>query len=234
MGETRDRHSFRPLLFVPPQGPDALPPTIREARPAPAPLDAGESHMRLRALPANAIDCLDAQYILDELGEEQLALGVGLSGLEQSVAFVPRSPAVHAALVALERRIGCIAALHDALAVVHLAAIDRRVQRLFVADSVLADYLRGLYAWGHAAVRALEQVAMSLRARRRLDWALLRFRLDEAKNFHFDDLDVTIRADLASLPPVAGREELACAVEELFVTARTLEARLDERMTSGA
>jgi hypothetical protein len=236
MGETRNRHSFRPLLFVPPQGPDALPVTVREpappARPA-RPRDAGDSHVRLRAMPAASIDWLDAQEILDELGEEQLALGVNLACLEQAVAITPREPARKNALAALDRRLSELGAFRDALASVQLAAIDRRVQRIFVADSALSDYLRGLYAWGHAVVRALDQLAMSLRAHRP-DWAMLRYRLEEARNFHFDDLDVAIRSDVASLPPIAGRDDLARAVEELFVTAHALEAGTGERFTSAS
>lgn len=231
MGETRNRHSFRPLLFVPPQGPDALPETVREPRASRVRArDACESHVRLQAVPAASIDWLDAVEVLDELGDEQLALGVALSCLEQAIAFVPRAPAMGEVLFALNRRARDLGAYRDALAAVQIAAIDRTVQRVFSNESVLADYLRGLYAWAHAVVRALEELATSLRVHRP-DWAAYRFRVEEAKNFHFDDLADAIRADIATLPDARGRDELVSAIEQLFAAARVLEARLDERLT---
>jgi hypothetical protein len=70
------------------------------------------------------------------------------------------------------------------------------------------------------------------------DWALYRGRIEEAKNFHFDELHDAIRADLQALTIAAGGgsfgarvppiDDLQEAVEALFTTATTLEARLDE------
>ena len=205
---------------------------------------ANDSHVRLRthalplALPRAAdIEHLDAQDLLDELCEDQLTLSMNVTRLQEAVAATPRDASAHAALRTLEARLADLGALRDALARVQLATVDLRLQRLVVPESPLADYLRGLYAWGHAVVRALDHLAASLRSQP--DWALLRWRLEEAKNFHFDELHELIRADVlafkivahggsfgADHPPI---EELEYAVERLLSTAVALEAHLDER-----
>lgn len=250
----KNRHSFRPLLFAPPQGGDLLPPTIPPPPRAPAPTpdapaakprltrSANDSHVRLRAqsipLPRAAdIEHLDAQDLLDELCEDQLTMSMNLARLEESVASAPRDPSAAAALRTLEARLADLGALRDALARVQLATVDTRLQRLVVPESPLADYLRGIYAWGHAVVRALDHLASSLRTHP--DWALLRWRIEEAKNFHFDELHEPIRADLLAFTIIAHGgsfgadhpriEDLQYAVERLISTAVALEEHLDER-----
>lgn len=239
MDQSRNRHSFRKLVFAPVQGPDALPPTVREPKPlapsgpsaseSPLALGAGESHVRLKAVPATSIDWLDAQEILGEMGQEQLVLGVNLSCLEQAVAIAPRTQGALRAVEAIAARVEKLGALRDSLASVQVAAIDRRVQRLFVPDAPLADYLRGLYAWAHATVRALDELATSLRSKSP-DWVKSRCRVEDARNFHFDELHGDIRAALVSLDAVAARDDLIRAVEKLFFDARALEAALDARV----
>jgi hypothetical protein len=240
-------------MFAPVQGSDALPATVRTppqvssanvagARARGAMRSANDSHIRLRAqsapLPrATEIDYLDAQDLLDELCEDQLMLSMNLTCLEELVAAAPPPAAARAALRTLAARLADLAALRDALANVQLSTIDPRLQRIAVPDSPLADYLRGIYSWSHAVVRALDHLVGSLRGQP--DWALLRWRLEEAKNFHFDELHEAIRADLMALritadggsfganrPPV---EELQYAVERLISTAVALEEHLEER-----
>jgi len=222
----RNRHSFRPLMFAPPQGSDALPPTQREPRQAPPMRARAESHVRLRVVPMPTVDVeyLDAQHVLDELCEEQLALSMNLACLEKAIEQAPHVQAI----AIVDARYRDVAALRDALAAIHQASVERKVQRLFVTDSALGDYLRGLYAWAHAIVRALEHLAATMRTRQP-DWALLRWRIEEAKNFHFDDLHAQIRADVASLAATPNAERLDDAVENLFVAAAILETRLDQR-----
>ncbi len=252
----KNRQSFRPLLFAPPQGADLLPPTIpppprvpalTSDAAAPGPgltLSANDSHVRLRAqsipLPRAAdIQHLDAQALLDEICEDQLTMSMNLARLEESVASTPRDVSVTAALQTLEARLADLGALRDALARVQLATVDTQLQRLVVPESPLADYLRGIYAWGHAVVRALEHLAASLRTHP--DWALLRWQIEEAKNFHFDELHEPIRADLLAFTILAQGgsfggdhprieiEGLEHAVERLISTAVALEEHLDER-----
>lgn len=183
------------------------------------------------------LDFLDARELLDELCEDQLTMSVNLARLDESVTAAPRDEAVRVALRTLEARVADLAALRDALANVQVASIDPRLQQIFLPDSPLAEYLRGIYAWTHAVIRALDDLAGSMRAQP--DWALLRWRLDEAKNLHFDELHEPIRADVLALtfvanggsfgaerPPV---EELQYAVERLIATAGALEVHLDER-----
>jgi hypothetical protein len=217
--------------------PDVAPAVAKKPR-----LSANDSHIRLRAqsvpLPrATEIDYLDAQDLLDELCEDQLVLTMNLTCLEQRVAAARPDDASRAALGTLSARIADLDALRDALAIVQLSAIDPRLQRIAVPDSPLADYLNGLYAWAHAVVSALDELARSLHGQP--DWAFLRGSLEEAKNLHFDELHEAIRADLTALtvvayggafganhPPV---EELEYAVEHLIATAVALEKHLDER-----
>jgi hypothetical protein len=238
----KNRHSFRPLLFAPPQGPDMLPKTLP---PPPKPRmtrSANDSHVRLRAQPfplprAAEIEHVDAQDLLDELCEDQLTMSVDLARLEESLATAPEEASSRSALRTLAARLADLGALRDALATVLVATVDPRLQRIVVPDSALGDYLRGIYAWGHAVVRALDDLAGSLRAQP--DWALLRWRIEEAKNFHFDELHEAIRADVLALTIVANGgsfgaerpaiEDLEYAVERLIATAVALEEHLDER-----
>jgi len=244
----KKRHSFRPLLFAPPQGREALPPTVPPPPPVPAPApklrkSANDSHVRLRALAplgprAAEITLLEAQDVLDELCEDQLTMSMNLACLEESMGQIPRDPSARAAFRTLDARIADLGALRDALANVHLATVDVRLQRVVMPDAPLAEYIRGIYAWAHAVLRALDNLSSSLR-RLEPDWALLRWRLEEAKNFHFDELHDAIRNELvalrivanggsfgADLPPL---DELEYAVERLFSTAVSVEEHLDER-----
>ena len=186
---------------------------------------------------ATDIEHLDAQDLLDELCEDQLMLSMELTRLEELVAAAPDDAAARAALRTLSARLADLGALRDALANVQLATIDPRLQRVVVTDSPLADYLRGIYSWAHAVLRALDHLVASLRGQP--DWALLRWRIEEAKNFHFDELHEAIRADLMALTVVAkggafgangpAVNELVYAVERLISTAVALEEHLDER-----
>jgi hypothetical protein len=214
--------------------------------PAPKTRGPNESHVRLRPVPlVGNIEFLDAQDLLDELCEDQLNLSMGLACLEKAIEDGPRDTSARAALRSLDARVQDLFALRDALARVHALTVDPRLQRLFVPDAPLADYLRGIYAWTHAVVRALDQLAQNLK-KLQPDWATVRWRLEEAKNFHFDDLEESIRADITALAIVAHRGvlesacgpkgsappaigDLSSAVGALFAAAHALEERLDER-----
>ena len=132
----------------------------------------------------------------------------------------------------LDARLEDMATLRDVLAVLQLAAAPRTVQRAFLPDAPLAEYLRGVYAWMFAVVRALEQLVTGLRVMQP-DWASYRWRIEEAKNFHFDELEDAIIDDLATLFGEGGDRdavtELTASFEVLVACARELEVRLDER-----
>jgi hypothetical protein len=240
--KSKNRHSFRRLMFPFSPPSEVLPVALPPAPQAPA-RSAHDSHVRLRvpplALPRAAdIDFLDAEEVLDELGEDQLTMSMNLTCLEEQLAQAPRDPSARAALRTLSARLEDLGSVRDALAQVQAAAVDPRLQRLLVPDAPLADYLRGVYAWAHAVLRALDDLSKSMRALQP-DWALLRWRLEEAKNFHFDELSEPIRADLLSLSIMAaggafGADppqvlELESAVARLFAAAGALEGHLDER-----
>lgn len=247
------RHGFRALLFAVPSTSmqpgglpsgtvPALPPVAPPPRRPHAPVGtdeltarptsrgSGESHVRLRAMPLGAIEWADANVFLDEIAEEQLVFGMSLASLERALEQSPRDPSARAALAVLARRVDDLGRMRDVLAFLHVVAADRRVHSVFLPDGPLAEYLRGIYAWMHAVLRALEQLAHGLRTLQP-DWARLRYRLDEAKMFHFDELEDAIAADLLALGLVTpgGVPELERVVTLLLAAGRSLEAHLDER-----
>ena len=235
---TRKAHSFRPLLFAPPQGDDALPKTLRmseikaKALPRSEPYLAkeNESHVRLAAAPLADLDHDGAEEMLDELCEEQLALSIGLATLDGTLAHIPNDASARSAFATLQGRIHDLVALRDALAQVQISAVDRRFYPLFYPDAPLADYLRGVYAWTNAVTRSLDHLAQSLRQRAPApDWALLRWRIEEASNFHFDELAAPIRRHIQRLASVPNAAQLAGSLENLFDAACRLEQHLDER-----
>lgn len=237
--QQQKRHSFRPLLFAPPQGPDALPKTL----PPPSPPAPGkvrsDSHIRIRAQAATApdveIEFLDALELLDDLGDDQLSLSMALAAIERATEQGPRDLSALAALRSIYERVEDVRAVRNAIADVQRIAVDRRLHRVFVSDAPLAEYLRGIYAWLHEAARALDTVAEQLQTLS-ADWNELRQRLEEAKNFHFVELRAPIRADLGALaviadsfePPHPPVRELMAAIVRLFRAADALEASLDQ------
>ena len=237
--QQQKRHSFRPLLFAPPQGPDALPKTLP---PPPSPASTkprSDSHIRIRAQVAPApdveIEFLDALELLDDLGDDQLTLSMALASIERATESGPRDLSALAALRAIYERVEDIRAVRNAIAEVQRIAIDRRLHRVFVADSPLAEYLRGVYAWLQESARALGVVATELHGLS-ADWTSFRRRMEEARNFHFDELMAPIQADLKALqvvsrnfePPYPPVRELAAAIGRLFQAAMSLEASLDQ------
>lgn len=232
------RHGFRPLLLpvpanlaapVPAAAIPAAPPN--ELDHAPARGGSGQSHVRLRALPAGDVMWLDANLLLDDLAAEHLEMAMGLAGLEGVVEAAPRDPSARAALRVLEARVTDLGLVRDALASIAAAAADPRLHRAFLPDAPLAEYLRGIYAWMHAIVRALDELAQGLRTLAP-DWAQLRSRIEEARMFHFEELHGAIEADLLALAvvaPEARTEDLEVAVATLLGAAIALEERLDER-----
>jgi hypothetical protein len=260
------RHSFKPLLFAPPQGPDAMPKTLRphEFRapkqpalpnlgalddlnaPLTTPLrkrQRADSHIRLKVaepiVPAviptfrGHVDLIEAQDLLDELAEDQLTLSLSLTRL--SAADPDRrpqeDPSIRASFNTMDARVEDLANVRDALAILHNKTIARSVHRAFMPDAPLAEYLRGIYAWTHAVVRALDELSVEL-LRLAPNWESYRWRIEEAQNFHFDELEESIDEDLATLFEEGDEEsvaELAASFDELLDRARTLQQNLNER-----
>jgi hypothetical protein len=170
--------------------------------------------------------------VLDELGEDHLTLSVNLACLDRArYECDTEDRCAAAALRSIDRRLTDLAYVRDALAGVQLAAATRSVQRAFLPDAPLADYVRGVYAWMHAVVRAFDRLVSEL-AEKNPSWPKYRARIEEAKNFHFDELGGAIRADLASLRLESGDDEavrlLRKAFEGLLNEAVALEATLDD------
>ncbi|MBX3252456.1 MAG: hypothetical protein KF901_35105, partial [Myxococcales bacterium] len=176
------------------------------------------------------------------LCEDQLALSMKLACLERTAldlaeegahAGAPLGATSAAVLRSLEARVSDLGDVRDALAVLHLATVSCTVHPALLPDAPLAEYLRGAYAWLFAVLRALEHLALGLRALQP-DWATYRWRIEEAKNFHFDELETEIASCLAALQSRdrgvdAAVTALAAAFELVLDDARQLERRLDER-----
>lgn len=249
------KHSFRPLLLaadpaiaaVGAEGksvrraadpgrnvtPDASAPR-QDGRTSPHP----ESHVRLadpRRPGLGRVEWLEAQDLLDELGDEQLTLSLNLECLERARHARPTDPCAIAALPSIAQRIEDLGRVRDALARLQLATVAKSVHRALLPDQPLAEYLRGVYAWTLAIVRALDQLVAGL-VQARPDWSLYRSRVEEATCFHFPELEDAIEEDLASLyleSDDAGSGRAAVrrvrqAFELLLQQARLLERRLAE------
>ena len=173
---------------------------------------------------------------LEELGDEQLTLTVNLLCLEHAVDGIPYDPSARAAAQTLHERIQDLAELRNALNAIFIDSSDPRMASMIVGDAALGDYLRGLYAWSRAAIRAIEEVAGGLRSLE-ADWSALRSRLDDARAFYLDHLELTIHRDLSNMrehaPELADpRDPLSDIddhLEELFWAASRLAHGLDKR-----
>jgi hypothetical protein len=203
------------------------------------------------------IDWLDAEAVLDELDEDQLALSMRIAGLERAGVIGSKDEATRNALRPLHDRLGDLIDVCDALAALQRSAIAQSVHRAFLPDAPLAEYVRGVYAWMHAVVRALEELVFGVRRGERKtkpmdlfapdepnepDWATYRWRIEEAKNFHFHELERAIRIDLAQLledldddhnvdltrqPSPNPIDSLIAAFDDVLGKARALEKQLD-------
>jgi hypothetical protein len=202
-----------------------------------------ESFIRLKsspALPAEArafggspsIAWIDAEVLLDELCEDQLRLSSSLLALERACleAGRPENPTSQAALRAIDGLLTELRAVRDALAMVQMAALPSSVHPALLSDAPLSEYLRGVFAWMHAIVRAVADLVSGI-VHREPAWSLYRWRVEEAKNFHFFELEAAIRADfdalLADGVDVLFVARLGASFDALLQQACTLEGRLD-------
>jgi hypothetical protein len=83
----------------------------------------------------------------------------------------------------------------------------------------------------HAVVRALDDLVAGL-CRNEPAWSIYRWRIEEAKNFHFDELEDDVRAHFRGLIIQTGDElsvaRLTTAFNALLKHARVVEERLDQ------
>ncbi len=157
----------------------------------------------------------DAYGIAVQLEREARALVHGL----EAIRF-----ALHTQTGAEARRIKAraqaLAHVRDGL--VQVLAVAAATPRLFVEGSAFVEYLRGLAAWAHATLEALDDCA-----RGRDTAANLLARVELAKNLHFDDLAGEVERELRHegvYDPAVGRVGEATA--RLIFVANVLESRL--------
>jgi hypothetical protein len=172
----------------------------------------------------------------DEIGTELLTLTMTLETLRGAAAVEPSDPSLRSASASLRARLADVAALRDALEVVHNDMFDARMMVFTKADGPLADYLRGVYAWTKAIARAFKELARELVALAP-DWSRFRNRLEDAEGFYLAPLETDIRAELEFLhrylPELADARDplhhVRVHVEEMFWSASGLRQALEQR-----
>jgi len=102
------------------------------------------------------------------------------------------------------------------------------VPRLLHERSAFVEYLRGLAAFSHATLEAVGEHARSLDPQgKSARGSELSFRVELAKNLHFDELLGEVRDELdhaGTYDPAV--DAVRAAIERLFHVARALEQRL--------
>jgi len=205
--------------------------------PAPEPRKTRDSHVRLCAVSSphlGRIDEVEAQDVLEDLAEEAQAIEARLDRLERAAVSLesharPR-PDDATSVAAFEALDACFAEMRQvrrALVRVREIGDVRRAHHLFVGD--VADYLRGLCAWLHATLDAMDQLVAELWAGSP-EYVKYRSRIQAAKNLHFDELEAPLLARLASSHLASGEPVLAklrVAVEELVYMTRRLDVQLE-------
>jgi hypothetical protein len=129
-----------------------------------------------------------SRAVLEEFSEEQITLTMSLLCVQNLVQDVPRDPSAHAAAQSVRERLADLNELRSALAAVNLDGCDARLAPLFAENAPLNDYLRGLFAWTKAVIRALEELATGLRVLEP-NWTTLRARLEDAASFYLAHLE---------------------------------------------
>jgi hypothetical protein len=182
---------------------DVAYPTLTQPDDLPPPRERTESGIRLRPSrtgfsvllrgPAGRRESEPpaASDILQELSDAQVALTKALIGAQALVAGIPRDPSAHAAAQSIRERIADLNELRTALAAVNLDACDPRTSVLFTENAPLTEYMRGLYVWVQAVLRALDELASGLRVLAP-DWSLLRARLEDSTTFYLTNLEKPI------------------------------------------
>lgn len=169
----------------------------------------GVASVEARARHADAVRALRDEHAA--LGHAVRALAVAANAALPTVYDV----SLRAALGTLHARLTELDVLRAALAPLLGALAVPSCVGLLDDDAPLADYLRGLCAWGHATATALRDLADELGAGPP-DWRATRARLEDAAMFHFDEL-----AD-ASLAVVAGAPALAPVARRVVEAADAL------------
>ena len=206
---------------------------------------ASSHHAVPAAAPAADGDCASSTRLrspevvseaLDELANEQLTLAMSLPYFLNASQDLPYDLSTRAAAHTLRERLADVESLRDALAAIHADCVDPRLAALLGPDAPLTEYVRGLYAWSKAVVRAFEELSLGLRAFCP-NWTLLRSRLEDAASFYFAELEGPIRNDLALLhartpellDPCDPLHDLDGHVEELNWVASYLARSLQKR-----
>jgi hypothetical protein len=216
-------------MAVSPLSPDD---TVRTApvQAAPPMRARAESHMRVRKLrPAE-------DRMLDDLAGDQLTLTMGLLCLDGDGDGLPYDPSARAAARTLAERLDDLAILRDSLQSFHLDLFDPRVASVRIDGGPLAEYLRGVYTWTRAVIRAFEDLRAELWALRP-DWMKLRARLEDAAAFYLKDLEPLIRAQAARLrheaPEIADPRDplydFRAHLDAVLAAARALDEGLARR-----
>ncbi len=191
-----------------------------------------DSHARVRSRG------VEDEYlaVLEELGDEQLTMTVNLMCVDHIIEGVPRDPSSRAAAVSMRERLDDMADLRSALNGMYLMATDPRMRDMLGRDAPLTEYLRGLYAWAKAVLRAFEQSGYAIRSLS-VDWSALRARIEDAAPFYFAELENEIVDALARMRivspetnhPADPLSDLDDQLADVFMSAGKLARSLEQR-----
>lgn len=208
-------------------------------------VDPDESSVRLRSVPAAVIAWLEADDLLADLDIDARHIGTGIERVARVIAARPRDPSSRAALRALATKLANVVVLYEAATAVTAALAETSAHGLLVDDAPLGVYLRGIHAWMLGSLRAMESVAMAIRA-----GAGVETRSDgrvhagvaagpgaeaqagpaEAQALELARLEPSIREGIALLASVDGARtaaaELGSVTGRLFAAAATLRQSL--------
>lgn len=174
--------------------------------------------------------------VLEELVHEQLTMTVNVMCVDHIMDGVPPDLSAQAACAAMRARIDDLGELRVALSGLYLLATDPRMRPLLGRDDVLTEYLRGLYTWAKAVLRAFEDAGFALHSLA-VDWSVLRARIEDAAPFYFAELEPEVAAaaerlllaEQGRLHPADPLSGLAAQLALVFTCASRLSVSLADR-----
>ena len=177
---------------------------------------------------------LEARTFVDEMTTAQMELTAQIVTLAWVTHAIPEHPVTQGVGTYIREAGKSFTRLRSALSALRLDARGVRLGALLAPDANLADYLRGLYAWSAALVRALEDLALEARVRAPR-WGKLQRRIEDARVFHLDDLESAVRKQWAQMRRATGcpdsRRNAVASIgqhlDDLFWAASQLASRIE-------
>ena len=224
--------SYVAELFAVPEGSDDLAAPAARANDNVEHVEASVSSSHLRVRPSAEVEVV--QRFLEEIGGAQFSLTMRLNELDRVASNSAPNEATEVARAALDLRIAELDHLRDALNDLYLEAAAPEVADALAQDGVFTEYLRGVYAWAEALLRALEVLNVELTALKP-DWFRMRSRINDARDFYLANLEDDVRGAIEALNRGSHPEaktlirDLGTRVDAVIVTSRTLLGGVSRR-----